>query len=157
MRTIALVSSDDKEAAVRALGADHVVRSTGDWLAEVRELTDGHGVEIVLDMVGGDRFLDSVRALRTGGRLVVIGFAAGEIPTIKVNRLLLRNLTLTGISMDIYEQEHPGTMARVNAAVQELADAGADPPADRRPRAVRERRRGAADHGATRGDREDRG
>jgi len=125
VRTIALVSSDDKEAAVRSLGADHVVRTTGDWLSEVRELTDGRGVEIVLDMVGGDRFLDSVRSLRTGGRLVVIGFAGGEIPTIKVNRLLLRNLTLTGISMDIFEQEHPGTMAMVNAAVQDLADAGA--------------------------------
>jgi NADPH2:quinone reductase len=124
VHTIALVSSDEKEEAVRSLGADHVVRTTGDWLSEVRERTDGRGVEIVLDMVGGDRFLDSVRALRTGGRLVVIGFAGGEIPTIKVNRLLLRNLTLTWISIDIFEQEHPGTMARVNAAVQELADAG---------------------------------
>jgi NADPH2:quinone reductase len=55
----------------------------------------------------------------------VIGFAGGQIPTIKVNRLLLRNLTLTGISIDIYEQEHPGTMARVNAEVQALADSGA--------------------------------
>ena len=125
LRTIALVSNDEKEAAVRSLGADHVVRTTRDWLSEVRELTAGRGVEIVLDMVGGDRFLDSVRSLRTGGRLVVVGFAGGEIPTIKVNRLLLRNLTLTGISMDIHEQEHPGTMAMVNAAVQELANAGA--------------------------------
>jgi NADPH2:quinone reductase len=125
VRAIALVSSDEKAAAVRGLGAAHVVRSGGEWLSEVRELTDGRGVEIVLDMVGGDRFLDSVRSLAIGGRLVVIGFAGGGIPTVKVNRLLLRNLTLTGISMDIHEQEHPGTMARVNASVQELADAGA--------------------------------
>jgi NADPH2:quinone reductase len=125
VRTIALVSSDNKAAAVRDLGADHVVRTTGDWLSEVRELTGGRGVEMVLDTVGGDRFLDSVRSLAIGGRLVVIGFAGGAIPTVKVNRLLLRNLTLTGISMDIHEQEHPGTMARVNAAIQELADAGA--------------------------------
>ena len=124
LRTIALVSNDDKAAAVRSLGADHVVRSTGDWLSAVRDLTDGRGVEIVLDMVGGDRFLDSVRSLTVGGRLVVVGFAGGEIPTIKVNRLLLRNLTLTGISIDIFEQEHPGTMARANAAVQALADRG---------------------------------
>jgi len=124
-RTISVVSSDAKEAAVRALGTDAVVRSGGDWLPDVRELTEGRGVEVVLDMVGGDRFLDSVRSLSVGGRLVVVGFAGGSIPTIKVNRLLLRNLTLTGISMDIYEQEHPGTMARVNAAVQALADGGA--------------------------------
>jgi NADPH2:quinone reductase len=124
-RTISLVSSDEKEAAVRGLGTDHVVRTTGPWLDEVRELTGGNGVEVVLDMVGGDRFLDSVRSLAIGGRLVVVGFAGGEIPTVKVNRLLLRNLTLTGISIDIYEQEHPGTMARVNAEVQALADSGA--------------------------------
>ena len=123
--TIAVVSSDEKETAVRSLGADCVVRSTGPWLDEVRSLTDGRGVEVVLDMVGGDRFLDSVRSLAIGGRLVVVGFAGGEIPTIKVNRLLLRNLSLTGISMDIHEQEHPGTMARINAAVQALADDGA--------------------------------
>ena len=76
-------------------------------------------------MVGGDGFLDAVRALAIGGRLVVVGFAGGQIPTIKVNRLPLRNLSLTGISMDIHEQEHPGTMAGVNAAVQALADEGA--------------------------------
>ena len=122
--SIAVVSSDAKEAAVRALGADEVVRSSGDWLGDVRELTGGQGVEVVLDMVGGDRFLDSVRALAVGGRLVVVGFAGGSIPTVKVNRLLLRNLSLTGISMDIFEQEHPGTMAMVNAAVQALAEEG---------------------------------
>jgi NADPH2:quinone reductase len=102
-----------------------VVRSTGPWLEQVRELTGGRGVQVVLDMVGGDRFLDSVRSLAVGGRLVVIGFAAGEIPTIKVNRLLLRNLMITGISMDIMEEEHPGTVRMCNDAVQALADAGA--------------------------------
>jgi NADPH2:quinone reductase len=120
----AIVSSDAKEQAVRGLGADEVVRSTGPWLEQVRELTGGRGVEVAIDTVGGDRFLDSVRSLAIGGRLVVVGFAAGEIPTVKVNRLLLRNLTLTGISMDIFEAEHPGTVAMVNAAVQELADEG---------------------------------
>jgi NADPH2:quinone reductase len=123
-RSIAVVSSDAKELAVRALGADEVVRSGGPWLDEVRALTGGRGVEVVIDTVGGDRFLDSVRSLAIGGRLVVVGFAAGEIPTVKVNRLLLRNLTLTGISMDIFEAEHPGTVAMVNAAVQALADEG---------------------------------
>jgi NADPH2:quinone reductase len=120
-RSIAVVSSDEKERAVRSLGADEVVRSTGPWLEEVRELTEGRGVHAVLDMVGGDRFLDSVRAMRVGGRLVVVGFAGGEIPTVKVNRLLLRNLTLVGISMDIYEEEHPGTMRMIGDAVEELA------------------------------------
>jgi NADPH:quinone reductase len=123
-RSIAIVSGDEKERAARQMGADEVVRSTGPWREEVRELTGGRGVEIVIDTVGSDRFLDSVRALAIGGRLVVVGFAAGEIPTIKVNRLLLRNLTITGISMDIFEEAYPGTVAMVNTAVQELADEG---------------------------------
>jgi NADPH2:quinone reductase len=124
VRTIALVSSEQKaEAAVRA-GADDVVRSDGDWLAEVRRLTDGHGVDVVLDTVGGDRFTDTLRATRTGGIVVVIGFAGGSIPTVKVNRLLLRNLTLTGISMDTMDAEHPGTLLRVRDGVQRLLDEG---------------------------------
>ena len=123
-RSIAVVSSDEKERAVRSLGAGEVVRSDGPWLDEVRALTGGRGVEVVLDTVGGERFLDSVRALAIGGRLVVIGFAGGEIPQVKVNRLLLRNLTLTGISLDVFEQEHPGTVRTVVDAVQALVDDG---------------------------------
>jgi NADPH2:quinone reductase len=123
-RSIAIVSDDLKERAVRRLGADEVVRSTGPWLEEVRGLTGGPGVQVVLDTVGGDRFLDSVRSLEVGGRLIVVGFAGGEIPTLKVNRLLLRNLTIVGISMDIYEQTHPGTVRLVNGAVERLAHEG---------------------------------
>ena len=95
-RSIAVVSSDAKERAARTAGADEVVRSTGPWLDQVRQLTGGLGVEVVLDPVGGKRFPDSLRALDVAGRLVVIGFADGSIPTVKVNRLLLRNLTLIG-------------------------------------------------------------
>ncbi|MEA2211402.1 MAG: NADPH:quinone reductase [Solirubrobacteraceae bacterium] len=124
VRTIAVVSSDAKEQLVRGLGANEVVRSGDPWLAEVRGLTGGRGVQVVIDMVGGDRFTDSVRVLAIGGRLIVVGFAAGSIPTLKVNRLLLRNLTLIGISMDIMEEEHPGTVAVINAAVQALLDDG---------------------------------
>jgi NADPH2:quinone reductase len=127
-RSIAIVSSDAKERVARRLGADEVVRSTGPWLEEVRELTGGRGVEIVIDTVGGERFPDSVRALAIGGRLVVVGFAAGSVPTVKVNRLLLRNLTITGISMDVYEEAHPGTVRTVNQAVQALAAEGAIKP-----------------------------
>jgi NADPH2:quinone reductase len=123
-RTIAVVSGEAKEQLVRSLGADEVIRSTGPWLDEVRELTGGGGVEAVIDMVGGDRFTDSVRAMAIGGRLIVVGFAGGQIPTVKVNRLLLRNLTMIGISMDIMEEEFPGTVAMINAAVQELLDDG---------------------------------
>jgi NADPH:quinone reductase len=123
VRSIAVVSTDAKERAVLAMGADQVVRSTGPWLDEVRELTGG-GVEVVIDTVGGDRFLDSVRSLQIGGRLVVVGFAGGGIPEIKVNRLLLRNLTLTGIALNVFEDAHPGMVRTVNDALERLAGDG---------------------------------
>lgn len=127
--TIALVSSEAKAAMASSAGATHVVRSDGPWLEEVRALTDGRGVEVFIDMVGGEAFLDTVRSLRIGGRGVIVGFAGGSIPEIKVNRLLLRNLTLTGITMDVMETEHPGTLDRVRLGVQELLDAGSLRPA----------------------------
>jgi NADPH:quinone reductase len=123
-RSIAVVSSDEKERAARAAGADEVVRSTEPWLDHVRELTAGRGVEVVLDPVGGDRFTDSLRALDMTGRLVVIGFAGGSIPTVKVNRLLLRNLTVLGIALDPMDQRFPGTARRVGDAIQDLAEQG---------------------------------
>jgi NADPH:quinone reductase len=123
-RSIAVVSSDDKERVARELGADEVVRSTGPWLDEVRELTGGLGVEVVLDPVGGDRFTDSLRALDQAGRLVVIGFTGGSIPQLKVNRLLLRNLTVLGIGLDPMDRRFPGTVRRIGDAVQRLAEEG---------------------------------
>jgi NADPH:quinone reductase len=122
--SIALVSSEDKERAARDMGADEVVRSTGPWLQDVRELTGGLGVEVVLDPVGGDRFTDSLRALDVAGRLIVIGFAGGSIPTVKVNRLLLRNLTVLGIGIDPMDRRFPGTVERISSAVQDLAEQG---------------------------------
>ncbi len=119
-RVIAVVSTDEKAALAESLGAWAVVRSTGPWRDEVRRLTDGRGVDVVFDPVGGDRFTDSLRAMRIGGTLVVIGFAGGSIPEVKVNRLLLRNLTLTGISMDSMDTEHPGELVMVRDAVQKL-------------------------------------
>ncbi|PZF63267.1 NADPH:quinone oxidoreductase family protein [Curtobacterium sp. MCBD17_013] len=124
VRAIAVVSSDDKAELARRAGADEVIRSDGPWKDDVLRLTDGHGVDAVLDPVGGDRFTDSLRALRTGGMLVVIGFAGGSIPEVRVNRLLLRNLSVTGISMDTMDAEYPGTLRMVRDAVQDLMAAG---------------------------------
>ncbi|EUA07046.1 zinc-binding dehydrogenase family protein [Mycobacterium xenopi 4042] len=63
----------------------------------VRELTGGRGVDIVVDPVGGDRVTDSLRSLAPGGRLLVVGFTAGDISTVKLNRLLLNNLDAVGV------------------------------------------------------------
>jgi NADPH2:quinone reductase len=95
-RVIAVVSSDTKAEAARAAGAAEVVRAEG-FRTAVAELTQGRGVDMVVDPVGGDRFTDSLRSLATEGRLLVIGFTGGEIPTVKVNRLLLNNIEVVGV------------------------------------------------------------
>jgi NADPH2:quinone reductase len=123
-RSIAVVSTDEKARVAHAMGADEVVRSGGPWLEDVRGLTGGLGVDVVLDPVGGDRFTDSLRALDQAGRLVVIGFTGGSIPTVKVNRLLLRNLTVLGIGLDPMDKRFPGTVRRIGDEVAALAEQG---------------------------------
>ncbi|WP_067904904.1 NADPH:quinone oxidoreductase family protein [Nocardia vaccinii] len=91
-----------------ALGADHVVPLTPGWSREVRGLTDGAGVDYVLDPVGGAAFDEAVRTLAVEGHLLVIGFASGEgIPAVKVNRLLLRNVAVDGVAWGEYLVGHP--------------------------------------------------
>jgi NADPH2:quinone reductase len=77
----------------RAMGA----RVIADFRAAVKDITGGRGVDIVVDPVGGERFTDSLRSLAPEGRLLVVGFTGGEIPTVKVNRLLLNNIAVVGV------------------------------------------------------------
>ena len=106
-RAIAVVSTEEKAEVARAAGADDVVLLDG-FLASVKELTDGKGVDIVVDVVGGDIVTDSLRSLAEQGRLLVIGFTAGEIPTVKVNRLLLNNIDVRGVGWGAYAMMRPG-------------------------------------------------
>ena len=94
-RVIAVVSSADKGEVARAAGAHEVVLAEG-FRDAVAGLTNRRGVDVVVDPVGGDRFTDSLRSLAPGGRLLVIGFTAGSIPEVKVNRLLLGNISVVG-------------------------------------------------------------
>jgi NADPH2:quinone reductase len=77
----------------------------------VRELTDDQGVDVVLDPVGGDRVTDSLRCLRRRGRLLVVGFTAGVIPEVKVNRLLLNNLDVVGVGWGAFWLAEPSYLA----------------------------------------------
>ncbi len=122
-RTIAVVSSDEKEKVAREAGADEVVRSDGAWKDEAKELSGG-GVDLVLDPVGGDRFTDSLRSLREGGRLVVVGFTGGGIPEVKVNRLLLNNLEVVGAGWGAYAMGKPDVNREIGAAIDALVRAG---------------------------------
>ena len=122
-RTIAVVSSDEKEQVARDAGADEVVRSDGPWKDQAKELSDG-GVDVVLDPVGGDRFTDSLRSLAEGGRAVVVGFTAGSIPEVKVNRLLLKNTEVVGAGWGAYVLGKPDVNREIGAAVNRMVDDG---------------------------------
>lgn len=105
-RVVAVTSSDDKAEAARRAGADEVVAADG-FREAVADLTGGRGVDLVVDPVGGDRFTDSLRSLAPGGRLLVIGFTAGSIPEVRVNRLLLNNISVVGVGWGAW-WTHPG-------------------------------------------------
>ena len=104
---IAVVSSDDKAEVARSVGAAHTVPVEG-FRDAVKEMG---GVDLVVDPVGGDRFTDSLRCLRPLGRLLVVGFTAGEIPTVKVNRLLLNNIDVVGVGWGAFVLGRPGYAA----------------------------------------------
>ena len=108
-RVVGVVSSPAKGEVARAAGAHDVVPADG-FRDAVRGLTDGRGVDVVVDPVGGDRFPDSLRCLAREGRLLVLGFTGREIPTVRVNRLLLSNTSVVGVaSAELWraEPEYP--------------------------------------------------
>jgi NADPH:quinone reductase len=108
-RVIAVVSTQEKAAVAKQAGADETVLVEG-FKEAVKELT-GTGVDVVLDVVGGSVFMDSLRVLAPQGRLLVVGFASGQgIPEVKVNRLLLNNVDVRGVGWGAYAMVRPGYM-----------------------------------------------
>jgi NADPH:quinone reductase len=105
-RVLAVVSTEAKAALARDCGADETILVAG-WLDRARQLTDGRGVDVVADPVGGDRFLDSLRVLSKEGRLLVLGFAEGSIPTVPANRLLLNNVDVRGVAWGSLIEDEP--------------------------------------------------
>jgi NADPH2:quinone reductase len=122
-KTIATVSTEEKRKVAEEAGADHVVMIGEGWKDEVLEISGG-GVNMVLDPVGGDRFLDSLRSLAEDGRLVVVGFTGGAIPEVKVNRLLLKNTEVIGAGWGAYVMGKPDINRQIGAAIAEMMQAG---------------------------------
>ena len=134
LRVIAVAGDPAKcEFAVRC-GADHAVLSDG-WLAAVRDLLGERAVDIVVDPVGSDRMTDSLRSLAPEGRLLVLGFAGGDIPVVKVNRLLLGNTGVLGVASREFFEHHPAVVAELWGQLMELWSSGAlaDPPVEAYP------------------------
>ncbi len=122
-RTIAVVSTADKIDVAKNAGATDVVLADG-FKDAVAELTGGRGVDIVMDPVGGDRFTDSLRSLAPAGRLLIVGFTGGDIPTIKANRLLLNNVDAVGVGWGAWVLSHPGYLAEQWDELESLLASG---------------------------------
>src|SRR5690349_7283571 len=128
-RVIAVASTEEKRNLALTAGADDAVPAEG-FRDAVRELDGVDGIDIVVDPVGGPRFTDSLRTLRAHGRVLVIGFTdEGQIPEVKVNRLLLNNTSVLGVGWGHYVLTHPGFIAEQWAAVLPHIESGViDPP-----------------------------
>ncbi len=120
-RVVAVTSTVEKGAVALEAGADEFVLADGFKDAVVA----GGKVDIVVDPVGGDRFTDSLRSLKDDGRVLVIGFTAGDIPTVKVNRLLLNNVSVVGVGWGAYVLQRPGHIATEWAAMEPHLASGA--------------------------------
>ncbi|OMB99243.1 alcohol dehydrogenase [Mycobacterium sp. NS-7484] len=128
-KVIAMVHRSGAEEFISSLGADLVLPLADGWREAVLEATGGQGVDLVVDPIGGPAFDDAIRVLAPEGRLLVIGFAAGGgIPTVKVNRLLLRNVSVVGVGWGEFVRRHPEAQAQVGAELNKLVAAGLRPP-----------------------------
>jgi NADPH2:quinone reductase len=105
---IAAASSAEKLALAADRGADHLINYTDDDLrAEIKKLTDGHGVDVVYDPVGGDLAQAAMRSMAWCGRFLVIGFASGDVPQFPGNYLLVKNISIVGVYWGAYRTRDP--------------------------------------------------
>lgn len=119
------VATEDQVEAAREAGADEVLVLTEGFSARVRELTGGRGVDVVLDPLGDWLFGEAVRALAPEGRILVVGFAAGAIPELKVNRLLLKNVSAVGVAWGAFLDIDKHLMAQASRALADMHAVGA--------------------------------
>jgi len=126
---IAGVLGEENAAIARAAGAGHTVELGLDNLHDglrkfVHEITNGNGVDVVIDPVGGDANAAALRAMAWRGRMVIIGFASGDIPVIKANYLLVKNIAVSGLQWSDFRERDPVWVARVQDEIFALHTAG---------------------------------
>lgn len=126
---LAGVTTMSKADAARDAGADHIIDLSGEDLrdglrAQVHAVTGGKGADVCIDPLGGDPFDAAMRALAWCGRMVVVGFAAGRIPVIKANYLLVKNIAVSGLQWSDYRDRTPERMADAQAEIFRLHTEG---------------------------------
>jgi NADPH2:quinone reductase len=128
-RVLATASSSAKLAVAKAHGAEEAYDySTSEWTERVKAATGGRGADVIYDPVGGDVFDLSTKCIAFGGRLLVIGFASGRIPSIQANRILLKNISIVGLHWGAYRQHDPARIPQAMDALFELYARGAVTP-----------------------------
>lgn len=124
-RVIAVGRTEDKRDFALEQGADHAVDTEPEGFKErVLEITEGHGADVILESVGGELFRSCMRAVAWEGRLVVIGFAAGEIPTVKAGHVLVKNIDLIGLQSSDYREREPEAFREAQDTLLDLLARG---------------------------------
>jgi NADPH2:quinone reductase len=124
-RVIATAGGAEKCRVALEQGADDAIDyRKEDFVAKVMELTGGKGADVVYDSVGGEVFDKSLKCIAWNGRLLVIGFASGTIPTVKANRILLKNISLVGLHWGAHASKEPQKIPQVFEALIRLYEEG---------------------------------
>lgn len=129
-KVVAIVHRTGAEDMLREAGADEIIQLSDGWGKRLKEIVPG-GVDVMIDPVGGEVFDEALRQVANDGRYVVIGFAAGGIPTVKLNRVLFRNIAIVGAAWGEYIRTHPELPGLLHDELIEMIDAGMIPPVNK--------------------------
>lgn len=128
-RVIGVVGGPDKVEVARRLGCDAVIdRRDEDVAARVKEITEGHGADVVYDPVGGAAYQQSTKCIAFEGRIVVVGFASGDIPAPALNHALVKNYAILGLHWGLYATKDPRSLLACHQELARLLAAGAIAP-----------------------------
>jgi len=119
-RVIGTAGSQDKLELVKQNGAAAINYRDEDWVARVKELTDGRGADVICDPVGGDVFDRSMKCIAFEGRILIVGFASGRIPSAPMSRVLVKNFSLVGLHWGLYFDKNPRVLQDAQQAISRL-------------------------------------
>jgi NADPH:quinone reductase len=122
-RVIGVVGGKEKAAVASELGCDLVLdRYTDDIAAAVKDATNGRGADVVYDPVGGTAYAQSSKCIAFEGRIVIVGFTSGDIPTPALSHVLVKNYSVLGLHWGLYAAREPASVARCHERLTELAE-----------------------------------
>ena len=125
-RVIGVVGGERKAEVARALGADVVVdRLSQDFVQVVKEVTDGRGANVVYDSVGGEAYARSTKCVAFEGRILVVGFASGQVPSPALNHALVKNYSIVGLHWGLYRTKDPQAIGECHRQLTKLVAEGA--------------------------------